>query len=102
MGKPCAKPGLARVSLARHGQLRIDKNWVAYFGLQLGHALWQKCVMGVAFLQEPESFLREPDTTHYAWLESLKEEPVWAMTRSTDLSMVDRKSSKAKSARFNF
>ena len=44
-------------------KLRIDKNWVAYFGLQLGHALWQKCVMGVAFLQEPESFLREPDTT---------------------------------------
>lgn len=63
MGKPCAKPGVARVSLARHGQLRIDKNWVAYFGLQLGHALWQKCVMGVAFLQEPESFLRELDTT---------------------------------------
>jgi len=58
MGKPCAKPGLAGVSLARHGKLRIDKNWVAYFGLQLGHALWQKCVMGVAFLQEPESFLR--------------------------------------------
>jgi hypothetical protein len=63
MGKPCAKPGLARVSRARHGKLRIDKNWVAYFGLQLGHALWQKCVMGVAFLQEPDRFLREPDTT---------------------------------------
>ena len=63
MGKPCAKLGLARVSLARHGKLRIDKNWVAYFGLQLGHTLCQKCVMGVAFLQEPESFLREPDTT---------------------------------------
>ena len=62
-GQAVCQTRLSKVSLARHRQLRIDKNWVAYFGLQLGHALWQKCVMGVAFLQEPESFLRELDTT---------------------------------------
>src|SRR5262245_39892445 len=53
---------------------------------------------GCGFLAKPEIFLR---TGHYAWLESLKEEPVWAMTLSTDLSRVDRRSSKAKSAGIN-
>jgi len=38
-GQAVCQTRLSKVSLARHGKLRIDKNWVAYFGLQLGHAL---------------------------------------------------------------